>query len=54
MHGKITRRSAGDYPPNPAYIERVLRNLSLWEKRDAKIVTLSGGMKRRVLIEGEF
>jgi len=36
--------------PNPAYIERVLRDLSLWDKRDAKIMTLSGGMKRRVLI----
>ena len=37
-------------PPNPAYIERVLRDLSLWDKRDAKIRTLSGGMKRRLLI----
>ena len=36
--------------PNPAHIEQVLRDLSLWEKRDAKIMTLSGGMKRRVLI----
>ncbi len=36
--------------PNPAYIERVLRDLSLWEKRNSKILTLSGGMKRRVLI----
>ena len=36
--------------PNPALIEKVLRDLSLWEKRDAKIVTLSGGMKRRVMI----
>src|SRR5499427_7239001 len=36
--------------PNPAYIEKVLRELSLWEKRDDKIMTLSGGMKRRVLI----
>ena len=36
--------------PDPAHIERVLRDLSLWEKRDAKIMTLSGGMKRRVLI----
>jgi len=36
--------------PNPAYIEQVLRDLSLWEKRDAKIMTLSGGMKWRVLI----
>ena len=37
-------------PKAPAVIERILRDLSLWEKRDAKIVTLSGGMKRRVLI----
>ena len=37
-------------PPDKAMIERILRDLSLWEKRDAKIVTLSGGMKRRVLI----
>jgi ABC-2 type transport system ATP-binding protein len=36
--------------PNPLYIERVLRDLSLWEKRNDKIMTLSGGMKRRVLI----
>ncbi len=38
------------FAPDPAYIERVLRDLSLWDKRDSKIVTLSGGMKRRVLI----
>jgi ABC-2 type transport system ATP-binding protein len=37
-------------PPNPAHIEKVLRQLSLWDKRDAKIITLSGGMKRRILI----
>jgi ABC-2 type transport system ATP-binding protein len=36
--------------PNPAYIEKVLRELSLWEKRKDRIMTLSGGMKRRVLI----
>jgi ABC-2 type transport system ATP-binding protein len=36
--------------PNPDYIERVLRDLSLWDKRDAKVMTLSGGMKRRVMI----
>ena len=36
--------------PAPAHIEKVLRDLSLWEKRDDKIMTLSGGMKRRVLI----
>ena len=37
-------------PKNPARIEKVLRDLSLWDKRDDKIMTLSGGMKRRVLI----
>jgi ABC-2 type transport system ATP-binding protein len=37
-------------PKNPAYIENVLKNLSLWDKKDSKIMTLSGGMKRRVLI----
>ena len=37
-------------PPSPGHIERVLTSLSLWEKRDSKIITLSGGMKRRVLI----
>ena len=36
--------------PNPAHIEKVLRDLSLWDKKDAKIMTLSGGMKRRVMI----
>lgn len=36
--------------PNPAHLEKVLRDLSLWDKRNAKIMTLSGGMKRRVLI----
>ena len=36
--------------PDPAHIEKVLRSLSLWDKRDSKIITLSGGMKRRVLI----
>jgi ABC-2 type transport system ATP-binding protein len=35
---------------DPAHIEKVLKQLSLWDKRDAKIITLSGGMKRRVLI----
>ncbi|MEI7444210.1 MAG: ABC transporter ATP-binding protein [Burkholderiales bacterium] len=37
-------------PPDPAHIERVLRSLSLWDKKDARLRTLSGGMKRRVLI----
>ena len=36
--------------PDPAYLEKVLRDLSLWDKRDSKIMTLSGGMKRRVMI----
>ena len=38
------------FPPSPAHIEKVLRDLSLWDKRNDKIMTLSGGMKRRVLI----
>ncbi|HEX6157994.1 MAG TPA: ABC transporter ATP-binding protein, partial [Burkholderiales bacterium] len=37
-------------PPSPAHLEKVLRELSLWDKRNDKIMTLSGGMKRRVLI----
>ena len=37
-------------PKNPTYVEKVLRALSLWDKKDDKIMTLSGGMKRRVLI----
>jgi ABC-type multidrug transport system, ATPase component len=36
--------------PNPAFIEQLLKDLSLWDKKDAKIMTLSGGMKRRVMI----
>lgn len=37
-------------PPDPAYIEKLLRDLSLWDKKDSKIRALSGGMKRRVMI----
>ena len=37
-------------PANPVFIEGVLKDLSLWDKRDSKIMTLSGGMKRRVMI----
>ncbi len=37
-------------PPNPAHIEKLLRQLSLWDKKDARIMALSGGMKRRVMI----
>ncbi|WP_078084614.1 ABC transporter ATP-binding protein [Microbulbifer mangrovi] len=36
--------------PNPEYIEKILRQLSLWEKKDSRIMALSGGMKRRVMI----
>jgi len=37
-------------PPAPALVEKVLRDLSLWDKKDSRIMTLSGGMKRRVMI----
>ncbi len=37
-------------PPNKAYIEKMLRDLSLWDRKDSKIMALSGGMKRRVMI----
>ena len=37
-------------PPDPGYIEKVLRDLSLWDRKDSKVMTLSGGMKRRVMI----
>ena len=37
-------------PPDDAYLEKVLKDLSLWEKRDSRIMALSGGMKRRVMI----
>jgi ABC-2 type transport system ATP-binding protein len=37
-------------PPDPGLLEKVLRSLSLWDKKDEKIIALSGGMKRRVLI----
>jgi ABC-2 type transport system ATP-binding protein len=37
-------------PPNPALVEKVLKQLSLWDKKDTNIMALSGGMKRRVLI----
>ncbi len=37
-------------PPNPNLIEKILKDLSLWDKKDSKIVTLSGGMKRRLMI----
>ncbi|GFE81072.1 ABC transporter ATP-binding protein [Steroidobacter agaridevorans] len=37
-------------PPNPAHLEKVLKDLSLWDKKDSPILSLSGGMKRRVMI----
>ncbi len=37
-------------PPNPGLIERILKDLTLWDKKDTKIIALSGGMKRRVMI----
>ena len=37
-------------PPDPGYIEKVLRDLALWDKKDSKTMTLSGGMKRRLMI----
>lgn len=43
-------RSLFGKPHDPAHIEKLLKQLSLWNKKDDKIVTLSGGMKRRVLI----
>jgi len=36
--------------PNPAFIETLLKDLSLWDKKDSRLMTLSGGMKRRVMI----
>ena len=47
-----TRLSRGLFgkPPSPAHLTKVLQELSLWDKKDSKIMTLSGGMKRRVLI----
>jgi len=46
---RFSRGLFGKAPDN-AYLEKVLRDLSLWDKKDSKIMTLSGGMKRRVMI----
>jgi ABC-2 type transport system ATP-binding protein len=43
-------RGLWNKPKNPAIVEKVLKDLSLWDKKDSKIMTLSGGMKRRVMI----
>jgi ABC-2 type transport system ATP-binding protein len=51
VHATVTfSRGLFGCAPNPAYVEKILRDLSLWDKRDSKIVALSGGMKRRVMI----
>ena len=49
-HSVNYSRGMFGFPPNPVRIEEVLRSLSLWDKREAKIRELSGGMKRRVMI----
>lgn len=46
---KLSRGLFG-YPPSPTYIEAILKKLSLWDKKNSQIRTLSGGMKRRVMI----
>ncbi|MGD8689952.1 MAG: ABC transporter ATP-binding protein [Gammaproteobacteria bacterium] len=51
VHNTVTlSRGLFGKPSDPAHIERVLKSLSLWEKRNSKIMTLSGGMKRRLMI----
>jgi ABC-2 type transport system ATP-binding protein len=51
VHAAVTfSRGLFGYAPDPKKVESVLRSLTLWDKRDAKIMALSGGMKRRVMI----
>ncbi len=51
VHAAVSfSRGLFGHAPNPELVEKVLRSLSLWEKRNAKIMALSGGMKRRVMI----
>ena len=51
VHAAVSfSRGLFGHAPNPPLVEKVLRTLSLWDKRDVKIMTLSGGMKRRVMI----
>jgi ABC-2 type transport system ATP-binding protein len=50
FHTVSFSRGLFNKPKNPAYVEKILRQLSLWDKKDSPIVTLSGGMKRRVMI----
>ncbi len=50
--GSVVSMSRGLFgkPPSPEKIEKILKSLSLWDKKDSKIMTLSGGMKRRLMI----
>ncbi len=50
LHTVTFSRGLFGKPANPAYIEEILKKLSLWDKKDSQIRTLSGGMKRRVMI----
>jgi ABC-2 type transport system ATP-binding protein len=50
MHTLLFSRGLFGKKPDPAYLEQLLKNLSLWDKRNSEIMKLSGGMKRRVLI----
>jgi ABC-2 type transport system ATP-binding protein len=51
VHAAVSfSRGLFGHAPNPSLVEKVLRSLSLWDRRDAKIMALSGGMKRRVMI----
>ncbi|RUZ43579.1 ABC transporter ATP-binding protein, partial [Mesorhizobium sp. M7A.F.Ca.CA.004.05.2.1] len=49
-HSDRSRSTFSTKPANPGFVEKVLRDLSLWDKKDAKAITLSGGMKRRLMI----
>jgi ABC-2 type transport system ATP-binding protein len=50
FHAVSHTRGLFDKPKNPAMIEKILRDLSLWDKKDANLMSLSGGMKRRLMI----
>ena len=50
IHTVSFSRGLFNKPKDPAYVEKVLRQLTLWDKKDSQINTLSGGMKRRVMI----
>jgi ABC-2 type transport system ATP-binding protein len=50
FHTVSFTRGLFNKPKDPAHVEKVLRQLALWDKKDSQIITLSGGMKRRVMI----